>query len=100
MLAPLAASMRLAMLCAACLSGLQAALVLAPPAPAMHATVLRAALSSSKAALVLAAPAASVRLAVLCAYKAYLYSRLGAVHRLAALAASMRHAVRRATFNS
>jgi hypothetical protein len=71
--------------------------VLAALASAMRLALMRASLSCLGAALLLAAPAASVRDAV---RRAACNSRLGAVHRLAPLAPAVRLAVRRAATNS
>jgi hypothetical protein len=120
-LAPLAAPMRLAGACVAS-GGLDAALFLAPPAPAVRDAMLRAAFSPLEAAVVLAPLAPAVRDAIpriassgleaalllappapsmrLAALRAACNSRLGAAVVLTALASAMRHAVGRAATRS
>jgi hypothetical protein len=88
-LAALAAAMRLAVRCAASLSRLGAAQVLAPPAASVRLAMPRVASSGLGAALVLAAPAAAVRLAVRCAA---CLSCLEAALLLAPFASAMRDA--------
>ena len=86
--------MRLAMLRAATSSSLGAAQVLAAPAPAMRLAGTRVAYGRLEAPLLLAAFAAAMRDAV---KRAACSSRLGAALRLATPATAMRRAVLHAT---
>jgi hypothetical protein len=95
-LAPPAASMRLAVECASAFSALGAALVLATGASAVRDAVVCVALSRLEAALGLAAFAPAVRLAV----PSVASIRLGATLILAPLAPAMSSAVRCAATNS
>jgi hypothetical protein len=89
LLAPPAPAVRDAVRRAASFCRLEAALLLAPLAPAMRLAVLGIAYSGLGAALVLASLAPAMRLAVFC----IALSGLGAFHCLTPLASAMRRAV-------